>query len=166
MHHTTMADVTSKLNASDWNWILSALVLVTAVGCATETPVEQFDVFGRVFINEDPAADLLVRLHAEDESLSDGSGKYEALTEASGDFLFSSSVPGSRSVPAGVYKATFIWPDLKSGNPEDRLQGALADAETSSFVIVVNPKINRLEPFFLEVDPEKIIPVGAEGNLP
>ena len=161
-----MKDVTSGINASGWNWILSVVVLITGAGCSTETPVERFDVFGRVFINEDPAADLLVRLHAEDESLSDGSGKYEVLTEASGDFLFSSSLPGSGGVPAGVYKATFIWPDLMSGNPEDRLQGALADAETSSFVIVVDPTINKLEPFFLEVDPEKIIPVGAEGTLP
>ncbi len=118
-------------------------------------------MFGRVFINELPAADVLVRFHAEDESLSDGSGGHEVLTEASGDFLFSSSLPGGRGVPVGVYKATFIWPDLISGNPEDRLRGAFADAETSSFVIVVDPKINKLEPFFLEIDPEKIIPVGT-----
>ena len=161
-----MKDVTSEMNTSGWSWILFALVVTTGVGCSTKTPVERYDVFGRVFINDEPAADVLVRLHADDESLSDKSDGYEALTEVSGDFLFSSSLPGSRGVPAGVYKATFIWPDLMSGNPEDRLQGVLADAETSSFVIVVNPKINKLESFFLEVDPEKIIPAGAEGNLP
>ena len=161
MHHTTLRDVNSEMITSKWIRTLFALVLFTGVGCSTETPVERYDVFGQVLINEYPAADVLVRLHAEDESLSDGSDACEVLTEASGDFLFSSSLPGGRGVPPGVYKATFIWPDLMSGNPQDRLQGAFADAEKSSFVIVVDPKMNKLEPFLLEIDPGKIIPVGT-----
>ena len=161
MHYTTVKDVSLQMNASGWNWILFALVTVTGVGCSTETPVERYDVYGRVFINDEPAAEMRMRLHADDDSLSDGSIVQEILSEPSGNFLFSSSLPGGRGVPAGVYKVTFIWPDLMHGNPEDRLQGAFADAEKSSFSIIVDPKINRLEPFFLEVDPEKIIPEGS-----
>ena len=75
--------------------MLFALVVITGVGCSTETPVERYEVFGRVFINDEAAAEMLVRLHVNDESLSDESDGYEVLTELSGDFLFSSSVPGS-----------------------------------------------------------------------
>ena len=159
----TLKVTSTKTKIYAWIVFLCVCVLINSSGCSTESPPERFTVKGQVFINEDFATYMVVRLHPEDESLLKENVEIATMTDGLGNFEFSEHTE-TGGVPVGIYKATFFWPLEVSNDSQDRLQGKFSMPEESQFTIIVNPESNKLQSLNLKIDEEELLPGEPSGK--
>lgn len=117
-------------------------MLLSAWGCETRNPNEKIciPVTGEVYVDDQPAAGILVFCHPSDgidvsqptvtQGITNAQGRFELTTYEAGD-----------GAPLGEYRLTFTWQDFKvlsaSFSGPDKLKGRYDDPEKSEIRLQV-----------------------------
>lgn len=126
---------------------LAALVVA---GCGEGGPpkVALHPASGRVIVDGEPAAGVMVRLRpAADPDQLDALVPF-GTTGEDGGFTLGTYEEGD-GAPTGRYKVTLFWPDRPLGlsNPEDRLGGAYSQGRRTILEATIAEGANILGPF-------------------
>jgi hypothetical protein len=138
-------------------WPLPALTALLLAGCGGGGPALH-PVQGKVLLNGQPLKGALVTFHPKG---ADAVTAVRPVGMTGEDGTFTLTTGAKDGAPAGEYVVTFICPEevvpkgkpaISTGPPEsrDRLQGAYANAATSTFKVEVKAGPNQLEPFPLK----------------
>lgn len=141
--------------------LFRGLVLAVALGCVACSGSDSgglHPVAGKVFYKGQPAKGVVVTFHLK------GADPVKAvrpvgMTREDGTFTLATGA--KEGAAAGEYVATFIWPEdvapkakkafsLDGPESQDRLQGAYANAATSTFKVEIKEGANQLSPFPLK----------------
>ena len=135
-------------------WLLF-LPALCCLACSGRESLQ--DVRGQVLFQKQPGKGVLVTFHPKDATIT--VVRPTGFTDDAGRFnLTTGDKPGARP---GEYTVTFIWPEevvdkakktISTEPPDsrDRLNGAYADPQKSSFKVEIKKGPNELEPFHLQ----------------
>lgn len=123
---------------------VAALSVCSLCSCSTkrEYGKETFPVTGELYVDGQPAAQVLVKFHDVNGMDKQNPTESSTFTDEAGKFALSTFEAGD-GVPAGDYIATFMWGQLNPlsnqyGGP-DKLKNKYVDPKKSEFKVKVEP---------------------------
>lgn len=142
-----------------WMRLFLPAGLLIVPGCGPGDRLPLYSSAGSVVVDGQPAQGVEVRLHPANRFGDPDALRPFATTETDGSFDLGTYEAGD-GAPAGSYRATLFWPDRPPGpdHPNDRLEGAYADPETSDFRVTISESANTIPPFQAQTSPTRRTP--------
>jgi len=150
--------------------LLIAAVLLAAVVFAywprqPSPGTPKVPVSGRVTVNGEAGAWMLIRLKSENTKLAGQDRQPVASADERGYFQLSSFSGKDGAVP-GDYVATFFWPTNPQSLGRDRLQGRFNNPAKSEFRVTIEEGATVLPTFDLEMPAKDILPLEVDPQAP
>lgn len=126
--------------------ILIVLAAPLTLGCGQDWKADTHPASGRVSIDGQAAAGVLVQLHPVGNGPDERNSRPWALVQGDGTFTLSTYQSGD-GAPAGEYAVTLTWPDDPSvPSMTDRLGSRYAEPARSPWKVAIREGENTLEP--------------------